>query len=305
MWKTVLILIITIVLVPFLAFVIDEPLSLLQQDILRDLIVIYLIAAFLCFIVSLLSDNYSQVDKLWSTIPVVYVWLVAVRGEFEPRLVLMAILVSLWGIRLTYNFSRRGGYSIKFWSGEEDYRWAVLRSKPEFRAKWKWIFFNLFFISLYQMGLILMFTLPILKSMNGRDLAWIDIAISMLFILFLSLEAIADQQQWNYQNEKKRFKDAGSEIPELYRQGFISTGLWGRVRHPNYTSELAIWLVFYLFSVSATGLWLNWSITGALLLIMLFWGSSNFSESISAGKYPEYKNYQQQAGRFIPNFLKK
>ncbi len=71
----------------------------------------------------------------------------------------MAVLVSIWGIRLSYNFSRRGGYSIRFWTGEEDYRWAVLRAKPEFAAKWKWILFNLLFISLYQMGLILLMTL--------------------------------------------------------------------------------------------------------------------------------------------------
>lgn len=34
----------------------------------------------------------------------------------------MAILVNLWGIRLTLNFARKGGYSWKFWEGEEDYR---------------------------------------------------------------------------------------------------------------------------------------------------------------------------------------
>jgi steroid 5-alpha reductase family enzyme len=305
MWKTALFLVVTIIVIPIVAFKTDVPLTLAQQAILNDLIVVYVAAAGLCFLVSLLSGNYSQVDKLWSTIPIAYVWIVALRADFEPRLLLMAALVTLWGIRLTYNFSRRGGYSIKFWLGDEDYRWSILRAKPEFSAKWKWQLFNLLFISFYQMGLILMMTLPILKSLGGAALSWMDIAISVFFLFFLITETIADQQQWNFHREKKRLIEAGESLPEKYKKGFVSTGLWGVVRHPNYASEQAIWIVFYFFSVSATGLWLNWSVTGAVLLVLLFWGSSNFSESISAGKYPEYEDYKKAVSRFIPIRLRK
>ncbi len=35
----------------------------------------------------------------------------------------MALLILLWGARLTFNFARKGGYS-----GTEDYRWPVLRA---------------------------------------------------------------------------------------------------------------------------------------------------------------------------------
>jgi steroid 5-alpha reductase family enzyme len=38
------------------------------------------------------------------------------------RLVLMAAVSAVWGLRLTYNFYRRGGYGWPPWSGEEDYR---------------------------------------------------------------------------------------------------------------------------------------------------------------------------------------
>ncbi|MDA3823684.1 MAG: DUF1295 domain-containing protein [Bacteroidales bacterium] len=300
MWKTVLFLLITIIVIPFFAFRYDDPLSVIQSAALVDLVVLYLVAASLCFILSLLSGNYSQVDKLWSTIPIAYVWIVAFQSSFEARIVLMAILVTVWGVRLTYNFSRRGGYSLKFWTGEEDYRWAVLRAKPEFSAKWKWMIFNLLFISFYQMGLILLINLPILKSMGGNPLGLADYLVAALLVVFIITETIADQQQWNYHKEKTRLLEAGKELPEKYKKGFISTGLWGLVRHPNYASEQAIWIVFYFFSVSATGLWLNWSVIGAILLVLLFWGSSNFSESISTGKYPAYVEYQKKVARFLP-----
>jgi steroid 5-alpha reductase family enzyme len=300
MWKTVLALLVTIIVIPILAFSMDEPLSAFQNEILVKLLIVYLAAALLCFLVSTLTKNYSQVDKLWSLIPLVYVWMVAVHAGFEARLLLMALLVTAWGLRLTYNFSRRGGYSWKFWTGEEDYRWAVLQARPEFQARWKWTLFNLLFISLYQMGLILLFTLPALRSLDGLPLGWTDYLLALLFLAFIILETISDQQQWNYHNEKRKALAAGGNLPEIYKKGFVHKGLWGLVRHPNYAAEQALWIVFYFFSVSATGNWLNWSVMGAILLVLLFWGSSNFSESISTGKYPAYASYLKQVPRFVP-----
>ena len=73
MWKTVLFLILNIVVIPILAFGFDEPLNLDQKNVLTQLMIIYLSAALVCFVVSTLSKNYSQVDKLWSILPIVYV----------------------------------------------------------------------------------------------------------------------------------------------------------------------------------------------------------------------------------------
>ena len=111
MWKTIIALIISIVIIPLLAFRFDAGLNQEQTEILKVLITVYVITALSCFIISTLSKNYSQVDKLWSIIPLAYIWIIAIKGNLEPRLLIMAVLVSLWGIRLSYNFSRRGGYS--------------------------------------------------------------------------------------------------------------------------------------------------------------------------------------------------
>jgi ABC-type uncharacterized transport system permease subunit len=47
----------------------------------------------------------------------------------------------------------------------------------------------------------------------------------------------------------------------------------------------------YVFSIAATGRYVNWTLTGALLLILLFQGSGIFTEIISNQKYPKYKEY--------------
>jgi steroid 5-alpha reductase family enzyme len=223
-------------------------------------------------------------------------------GDMEPRMVLMSILVTIWGVRLTYNFARRGAYQWKFWAGEEDYRWEALRTRPGFNNRFVWMLFNLFFISAYQNILIFLFTLPILTSIGdgvNHELNWVDYLLALIYVTCVVLEYVADQQQYDFQQEKHRRIKAGEDLGE-YSKGFVSTGLWSIVRHPNYAMEQTIWLVFYLYSVHATGEWINWSIGGSILLLILFKGSSDFSEELSAGKYPEYKEYQATTPRFIP-----
>ena len=61
-------------------------------------------------------------------------------GEFSSRITIMALLVTLWGIRLTLNFARKGAYSIKFWSGKEDYRWDYLRNNTMLKIAFMGIF---------------------------------------------------------------------------------------------------------------------------------------------------------------------
>lgn len=301
MWRIALFLIFTLVAVPILTFIYDEPLTDLQWAVLKVLIIVYGTAAFLCFAISTLTNNYSQVDKLWSVIPIVYGWIMAYYSGFDPRVNIMACLITIWGIRLTYNFARRGGYSWKFWTGEEDYRWAILRAKPGFEQNWKWVLFNLFFISGYQMALILLFTLPALKTIGStKPLGISDYILTAIIVLLVIMEFVADQQQYNYQEAKHARIKSGEKLEGGYALGFTHTGLWAYMRHPNYAAEQAIWITFYFFSVIATGNWINWSVAGGLLLILLFKGSSDFSESISKSKYPDYERYMKEVGRFLP-----
>ena len=79
----------------------------------------------LCFAVSTITGNASQVDKIWSITPWFYAWMAI--DTSNPRSVLMAVCATVWGVRLTWNFNRRGGYEWPPWKGEEDYRWPALR----------------------------------------------------------------------------------------------------------------------------------------------------------------------------------
>lgn len=296
-------LILALVVVPIFTFYFDtqHPLSVFQTNTLHFLVKLMLGLSIFVFIVGEITKNNSQVDKLWSILPAIYVWIVAYASDFNSRNVLMAILATIWAARLTYNFNRRGGYSWKFWEGEEDYRWEVLRQNPVFKSKIAWKLFHLLFICVYQMALILLFTLPSIVAWQGENpIGLFDVILTGLFLFFVIFETVADQQQWNYQTVKYAKKAAKESLEGDYAKGFVDKGLWSKMRHPNYFAEQSIWLVFYLFSVSADGRWLNWSVMGIKLLLLLFQGSADFSEKISAEKYPAYKDYIKRVPRFLP-----
>ena len=301
MKKLVPFLIITVILLPVAAYFLGTPPNDTQWSILRETAWGVGFVILLTFVVGQITGNNSQVDKLWSIVPAPYAWYMTWKGGMDERMVLMSILVTIWAARLTFNFARRGGYSWKFWEGEEDYRWEVLRQRPGFRIPFVWMLFNLLFICFYQNTLIFLFTLPVLSGLaeNAAPLGLWDYLLAAVYIGLVIMEFIADQQQYDYQTEKYRRIKSGEPMGE-YADGFVQTGLWSKMRHPNYFAEQSIWVVFYLFSVVATGEWLNWTLAGSVLLIILFKGSSDFSEEISAKKYPAYKAYQQRVGRFMP-----
>ncbi len=297
-----MLLIVTLLIVPVISYTTGTALGPLEMEALSHVMITAAAVALLCFILGEVTGNTSQVDKIWSLAPIVYTWTVTSYGNYSPRLILMSILVTIWGLRLTYNFSRHGAYRIKFWTGKEDYRWEVLRQKDEFQPPWKWSLFNFFFISGYQNALILLFTLPIIIALQNRnnDLTMLDYFAAGLMLFFIIFETVADNQQWRFQSAKWKKINNGEEVTGSHKKGFLDAGLWSLSRHPNYFAEQSIWIAFYLFSVAASGQWINWSIAGCLLLLILFQNSSIFSEEISAGKYPEYAEYQQNVRRFIP-----
>ncbi len=278
-----------------------------QLATLKILLAVCACSILYCFAVGEAAQNFSQMDKLWSLLPIAYAWIIAGRGGMKARLVIYALIVTVWGVRLTLNFARKGAYSLKFWSGSEDYRWSIVRGTRFFRHRIVWTLFDLFFISTYQNLLILAICLPALACMESAAPlgAW-DIAAAALAVAFLVLETVSDEYQWKfYQTKNKMLADGASlsELPKPYDLGFNTFGMWAYMRHPNYLGEQGIWLSLYIFTIGAgvvRGGIFHWSMIGPLLLILLFMGSSTLGESISSGKYPMYSDYIDRVYKYLP-----
>lgn len=255
-------------------------------------IVACLAVALTCWVLNVVTRECSWVDRIWSIVPPLYVgYFWYETGFTDPRLMLMTVLTGAWGARLTYNFARKGGYA----AGGEDYRWEVLRKRM---SAVQFQLFSFSFIALYQNVLLLLITLPAYLALQhaGTPLGAIDYAAAALFVFFLIGETAADQQQWAFHQDKRARRERGEEV----EREFLTTGLFRYSRHPNFFCEQGMWWALYLFSVGAGAGWLNWTIAGAVLLTLLFQGSTTFTEQITLAKYPDYAAYQRSTSRLVP-----
>jgi steroid 5-alpha reductase family enzyme len=253
------------------------------------------VVCLFCWIASLVTKDTSWVDRIWSIIPVVYVWIFAIAaGMRDARLDVMAVLVLLWGARLTFNFARKGGYA-GIGGDHEDYRWGVLRERMSpalFQV------FNILFIVIFQNVVLFLIAAPAWTAYRHRDSfgAW-DVVLAVLFLAFLAGETIADQQQWSFHRWKRAEIAAGRQPSPRFRQ----TGLFRVSRHPNFFFENAQWWTIAAFGVVAAH-GLDWTDLGIVLLLAVFIGSTRFTEDITRSKYPEYADYQRRTSAVIPWF---
>ena len=268
---------------------IDHPLVGTPYGTALDLCVLISAAAWLT---SVITREYSWTDRLWPLCPPVYCLIVAADLDFaSPRLNLMTVLAIIWGLRLTFNYARKGGFS----KGGEDYRWEAIREKigpVGFQA------LNLIFVAPGQMLIVWLFTSPVHQAWlsSQSPLSFLDGLAAALFAVFFVGEWVADEQMWRFQRDKKRRIAAGEEDTPP----FITTGLFAYCRHPNFLCEMGMWWVFYLFAVGASGQWLHWTASGFVVLTLLFQPSTKLTESLSLAKYPAYGDYQASTPRILP-----
>ena len=248
---------------------------------------------------------------MWSILPSIYNLHYAcyayMAGLDMPRIGAVALVSTIWSCRLTYNYWRRGGYSV----GSEDYRWEVVK---EYCGPTVMFLFNVTFISFAQSILLFLITTPTyitlllsrLASVSSSFPSWTladTVAYGTMFLL-IGLTAVADEQQWDFQNAKYSYRKT-AKVPAGYKQadldrGFNTTELFAYSRKPNYAFEQAVWVTLYAWSCAASGTCYNWSGIGAVAYLILFQASTWITELLSERKYPEYRQYRKQVGKFIP-----
>ncbi|KAK5664057.1 hypothetical protein OQA88_271 [Cercophora sp. LCS_1] len=252
-----------------------------------------------------INRNYSQVDRFWSLLPTFYiahfdVW-ARLAGIPSQRIDAALLFSTVWSIRLTYNYWRKGGYEI----GSEDYRWEIIRKHV---PKALFHVFNWTFISFIQSILLFMLAAPVytilLTAQFEPDVTHADLAYVAVELGLILTEWFADQQQWDFHGAKKTYQES-AKVPHGFHQadldrGFNTAGLWAYSRHPNFAAEQSIWFLLYQWSCFASKNLYSWLAVGPAFLIMLFQGSTWLTELITSGKYPEYRHYQRQVGTFVP-----
>jgi len=264
-------------------------------------------------VVSEVNKNYSQVDRMWSILPTIYnvhyAFYAHLAGLDTTRVGAVALASTIWSTRLTYNYFRRGGYSV----GSEDYRWALVKEHIGPAAMFV---LNVIFISLAQSLLLCAITTPTYVMLLSERLVdagavsgWTfgDTCAFATMVGLVTVTAVGDQQQWNFQNAKSEYRQTGRVTGGFHRdeleRGFRTTGLFAYARKPNYATEQAHWGMLYVWSCITSGTWYNWTGIGFVGYLFLFQASTWLTELLTERKYPDYKVYRRQVGKFLPTSL--
>ncbi len=242
-----------------------------------------IVATLVVFAFSAWYRNASTYDPYWSVIPVLIVWYWIGSGVGDGAVPLrqwaVAGLVTLWGVRLTWNWILR-------WDGlgDEDWRFGMLRGKHGSKY---WLV-NLG--GIHMLPTILVFlgclaTWPAVAD-TSRDLNWLDALALSVTAGAIWLEAAADRQLRAYRG--KRMVHG------------LDTGLWARCRHPNYLGEIGFWWGLYLFALAANPAWW-WTGIGALAINLLFvFVSVPMMDNRLSNRKPGYADIVQSRPALVP-----
>jgi len=243
-----------------------------------------LIVAAAFWVVSLLRNDVSIVDSLWS-IMFLLVALVysATAVNTGPREILVLSLVTLWALRLSIYITWRNH------GQREDYRYRKIRANndPGFRFKSLYIVFG------FQAMLAWVISLPLIVAIGGQSaIGLLDYAGIVFFVVGFIFEALGDLQLSRFRSNPE---NAGKVLDQ---------GLWRYTRHPNYFGNFTMWWGFFLIALS-TGGW--WTIISPLLMTFLLLKVSGVAllEKDISGRRPQYQQYIRRTNAFFPGFPRK
>ena len=241
----------------------------------------------LLWLFSVLIKNASIVDIFWGTgFVIANIYYFISSGDFYTRKLILLILVSIWGLRLSIYLAWRN-----IGKGE-DYRYQEFRKKYGPERYWWFSYFQVF---LLQGILILLVSLPLLGAnyyTKNNNLNWLDYSGLIVWIIGFVFEAGGDLQLAKF---KKNPNNKGK---------VLNRGLWKYTRHPNYFGDTAVWWSYAIFAIAAGN---YWTIIGSVLMTLLIIkvsGVDLLEKSLKSGK-PEYNDYIMKTNSFLPWFPKK
>jgi steroid 5-alpha reductase family enzyme len=238
----------------------------------------------LLWLVSLWLKNSSIVDIFWGTGFVIFAWVafILTPGGFIARKILLCLLVTLWGLRLSLHILKRN------WGKGEDFRYQAWRN--EAGSSWWWkSFFKVFIL---QAILLVIVAVPLLAAQIKPlpdHLTWLDLLAIPVWLIGFSFETLGDWQLM-------RFKANPANKGKL-----LTTGAWRYSRHPNYFGDATQWWAYYLVALAAGGWWTIFSpiiMTGLLLRVS---GVRLLEKTLKETK-PGYQEYLETTSEFIPWF---
>ena len=234
------------------------------------------------WLISILHDNVTVVDSLWGLGFILVAWLTYFQSDgFWGRNILIATLVTVWGLRLSIYLS------IRNWGKGEDPRYGGWRKKSGDNF-WLVSLFKVFILQalfLWVISLVLQ-----IGQLAGKPAAftWLDIIGTVIWLVGFLFESLGDSQL-------ARFKSDPTNKGRV-----MSEGLWAYTRHPNYFGEFLVWWGLFMITLATPGSW--WTILSPVIvtLVLLKMTGIPLTEKALIERRPGYGDYVRRTSAFVP-----
>lgn len=202
------------------------------------------------------------------------------QSSLGLRDVLLAVLVSIWAVRLGWFLAQR------IHKDREDRRFTSLKpSFPLFLMTWTlqgmWVFVTI------------SCALAAITGTHDNPIGWVGWCGMGLWMVGFSFEVVADNQKRAFRRDPRN------------RNMFITQGLWAWSRHPNYFGEILLWVGIALLALpELTGWQLATLVSPVFVFILLTRVSGIPMLQARAdekwGHLVNYQNYKSQTPILIP-----
>lgn len=255
------------------------------DDLLYRTLAADCVATLVIFGWSVAYDNSSFYDAFWSVIPIAIIgyWISqAEAGVPTFRTGAIAMIISVWGARLTFNWARG-------WSGleHEDWRYVDFRTRAP-RFYWAISLGGFHFYPTFIVFAGLAAAFPAVVQI-GRPLGPIDFLAVGVGLAGIGFEWLADRQLHAFVSGERKPGET------------LRKGLWRYSRHPNYLGEMLIWWSLYLFGLAADPDWARWAILAPLAMCAMFlFVSIPLIEKRSLERRTDYPQVIDETSMLIP-----
>ena len=209
-----------------------------------------------------------------------YLTMISSNNNLQLRSIIAIILVLIWALRLGIFLF------VRVLKAGEDRRFREV--KQNFSKFLVWWSVSALWVFLTAANALTM----IINNVSFSDDFYFYFGLSLWLIGF-SFEAIADEQKRRFKSDKKN-KDA-----------FISTGLWGLSRHPNYFGEILLWVGMAVIALPTLIGWQYVTLISPIFIYFLLTRVSgvNLLEDRANQKWggtEEYESYVKKTPVLIP-----
>lgn len=245
----------------------------------------YLILALvvLCYMIvwygiSLVLKRNDVADIAWGLGFVLVSWVSFYLSPNTERGLLVAVLVTLWGVRLSLHIFLRN------LNKPEDFRYR------NWRDSWKHFYLRSFLQVFILQGLflyIISLSVIFIQQDHTRHLSLIDWVGTTVWVVGFLMESVSDYQLKAF---KKEPEHAGR---------IITTGLWKYSRHPNYFGEVVQWWGIFLIALPLPGGWMTLVSPLTITYLIRYVSGVPMLERKYAGN-SEFEHYKKRTSIFFP-----